>query len=106
MRSPKATPEDPNIVAAREREQARAEAARTEETQALLLGDTVRRLRRFGRLPGRGNASGGSVPIYGAPSVPGGGGSVGGGTVFGGGTGGGGGGRGGGGGPVQMEVLY
>lgn len=63
MRTPKVNlpPEDPATKAAREREQARAESARTEETQALLLGDTVRRLRRFGRVGG----SGGSVPIYG-----------------------------------------
>lgn len=62
MRTPKVTlpEEDPATKAAREREQARAESARTEETQALLLGDTVRRLRRFGRVGG----SGGSVPIY------------------------------------------
>lgn len=61
MRTPKVTlpAEDPATKAAREREQRRAENARTEETQALLLGDTVRRLRRFGRM-----GSGGSVPIY------------------------------------------
>lgn len=69
MRTPKVNlpAEDPATKAAREREQARAESARTEETQALLLGDTVRRLRRFGRAGG----SGGSVPIYGSqPSRP------------------------------------
>lgn len=66
MRTPKVTlpEEDPATKAAREREQRRAETARTEETQALLLGDTVRRLRRFGKIGG----SGGSVPIYGGAS--------------------------------------
>lgn len=79
MRSPKATPEDPKIVAAREREQARAESARTEETQALTLADTLARIRRFGKLPGM--AGGGSVPIYAAaPRSGGGGGSSGGGS--------------------------
>lgn len=63
MRSPKATPEDPAIVEARKREQARAESARTEETQALTLADTLARIRRFGKMPG---ASSGSVPIYAA----------------------------------------
>ncbi len=94
MRSPKATPEDPAIVEARKREQARAESARTEETQALTLADTLARIRRFGKLPG---ASGGSVPIYAATSggrstvSTGGGGSgpSGGGYVGGGGGGGG-----------------
>ncbi|WP_338575721.1 hypothetical protein V8J38_11180 [Brevundimonas olei] len=94
MRSPKAPQEDPAVVAAREREERRAENARTEETQALLLGATQRRLRRFGRI-----GSGGSVPIYGGGSsggsiigggqgggrIPGGGVSIGGGGGFGGG---------------------
>lgn len=62
MRSPKPPKEDPNVVAAREREQRRAETARTEETQAYLTGATLRRNRRFGRVAG---GSGGSVPIYG-----------------------------------------
>jgi len=68
MRRPKVTlpEEDPATKAAREREQRRAENARAEETQALLLGDTVRRLRRFGRLSG----SGGAVPIYGPRPRP------------------------------------
>jgi len=103
MRSPKAAKEDPAVVAAREREQRRAENARTEETQALLIGATQRRLRRFGSL-------GGSVPIYGGSSGGGGG------AVTGGGGGGSvgaftpsvggsaGGGRGGGG--SDMAVLY
>lgn len=52
MNKPKAAKEDPAVTAAREREQRRAEAARTSETQALLLGDTMRRFRRFGRLGG------------------------------------------------------
>lgn len=62
MRTPKVTlpAEDPAAKTAREREQKRAETARTEETQSLLLGNTVRRLRRFGAVSG-----GGSVPIYG-----------------------------------------
>lgn len=68
MRSPKAAKEDPAVVAAREREQRRAENARTEETQALLIGATQRRLRRFGSLKG----SGGSVPIYGGGAASGG----------------------------------
>lgn len=62
MRSPKPAKEDPAVVAAREREERRAESARTEETQALLMGATQRRLRRFGRVAA---GSGGSVPIYG-----------------------------------------
>lgn len=68
MRRPKVVlpEEDPATKAAREREQRRAENARTEETQALLMGDTVRRLRRYGRLSG----SGGRVPIYSGPSRP------------------------------------
>ncbi|GAA0768860.1 hypothetical protein GCM10009434_08670 [Brevundimonas olei] len=69
MRSPKAPQEDPAVVAAREREERRAENARTEETQALLLSATQRRLRRFGRV-----ASGGSVPIYGGRPIGGNGG--------------------------------
>ena len=84
MRSPKPAKEDPALVAAREREQRRAENARTEETQAMLLGATQRRLRRFGKLSGRG-----SVPII-TPQVTGGGNrGVGGGGVVstGGGTG-------------------
>lgn len=60
MRSPKPPKEDPAVVEAREREQRRAETARTEETQAYLAGATLRRNRRFGRV-----GSGGSVPIYG-----------------------------------------
>ncbi len=102
MRSPKAAKEDPAVVAAREREQKRAENARTEETQALLIGQTQRRLRRFGSL-------GGSVPIYGGggrttPGVSGGGagGSVGSFTPSVGGSSGGG--RGGGG--SDMAVMY
>jgi len=69
MRTPKVTlpEEDPAAKAAREREQARAENARTEETQALLLGNTVRRLRRFGAVGG----GSGSVPLYsGRPAAP------------------------------------
>lgn len=102
MRSPKAPQEDPAVVAAREREERRAENARTEETQALLLGATQRRLRRFGRV-----ASGGSVPVYGGglSGAP----AVGSGGAAGGGSGGGiGGGRGPGGGelPGLLPVLY
>jgi len=78
MRTPKVTlpEEDPATKAAREREQARAENARTEETQAWLMGATGRRNRRFGALPGSG--SGGSVPVMGGPSAGGGGGGSGG----------------------------
>lgn len=104
MRRPKVTlpEEDPATKAAREREQRRAENTRTEETQALLLGDTVRRLRRFGRV------SGGSVPIYGRPAGSGGisggsgvsAGSGGGGVDFGGGL------FGNGGGDRAQTVLY
>jgi len=65
MRSPKPAKEDPNVVAAREREQRRVETARTEETQAYLQGATIRRNRRFGKIGG----GGGSVPIYGGVSV-------------------------------------
>lgn len=107
MRAPKVTlpAEDPATKAAREREQRRAENSRTEETQALLMGDTVRRLRRFGRI-----GSGGSVPVYGGSSG-GASGSGGAGSIFGGSGGGGGsgatigGGRGGSGGR-NMTVLY
>ncbi len=65
MRTPKVTlpEEDPAAKAAREREQKRAESARTEETQALLLGSTVRRLRRTGTI------GGGSVPLYSGPAA-------------------------------------
>jgi hypothetical protein len=64
MRTPKPTPEDPAVVAAREREQRRAETARTEETQALLMGATQRRLRRTGRLSNAASAaSGGNVSL-------------------------------------------
>jgi len=86
MRSPKPAKEDPAVVSAREREERRAESARTEETQALLMGATQRRLRRFGRVAA---GSGGSVPIYGGS----GGGGAGGGGVSGGGLNMGGGGR-------------
>ena len=70
MRTPKVTlpEEDPATKAAREREQRRAENARTEETQAWLLGATGRRNRRFGSLRS-GGGSGGSVPVMGGPSV-------------------------------------
>jgi hypothetical protein len=64
MRSPKPAKEDPNVVAAREREQRRAETARTEETQAYLQGATIRRNRRFGKV-----GAGGSVPIYGGVNL-------------------------------------
>lgn len=89
MRTPKAEKEDPAVVAAREREERRAEASRTSETQALLIGATQRRLRRTGKLPGQGGGSGGSVPIY-APASAGAG-ATGGGSSgsFGGGFGGG-----------------
>lgn len=81
MRTPKVTlpEEDPATKAAREREERRAESARTEETQAWLLGATGRRNRRFGSLGG-----GGSIPIYNAPAR---GGSRGGGARGGGGGG-------------------
>ena len=59
MRTPKPPKVDPSVVAAREREERRAETARIEETQAYLIGSTRRRLRRTGAL------GGGSVPIYG-----------------------------------------
>ena len=59
MRTPKPPAEDPSVVAAREREQRRAETARQEETQAYLIGSTRRRLRRTGLLGG----SGGNVPL-------------------------------------------
>lgn len=52
MNKPKTPKEDPAVTAAREREERRAEAARTADTQALLLGDTTRRFRRFGGLSG------------------------------------------------------
>lgn len=56
MNKPKAPKEDPAVTAAREREERRAEASRTAETQALLLGDTTRRFRRYGALSGNGFA--------------------------------------------------
>ncbi|MFN4840187.1 MAG: hypothetical protein ACK5MB_07455 [Phycisphaerales bacterium] len=63
MRTPQAPKEDPAVTQAREREQLRAEATRTEETQALRMSDTLRRLRRFGRLQGAAAAAGGGVSI-------------------------------------------
>ena len=62
--TPKTPKEDPAVVAAREREQRRAETARQEETQAYLIGSTRRRLRRTGLLGG----SGGNVPLIGRPT--------------------------------------
>lgn len=87
MRTPKVTlpEEDPATKAAREREERRAENARTEETQAWLLGATGRRNRRFGSLPGGG---GGSVPITGPAGSMGGAAGSGVGSVFSGGMGG------------------
>lgn len=91
MRKPevKLPPEDPAVVAAREREQRRAENARAEETQALLIGATQRRLRRTGRLgavggvplirPTGGGVSGGGT---GGGSVMSGGGGSGGGRML------------------------
>lgn len=65
IKTPKTPKEDPKVTAARDREQKRADAARTEETQSFLLGQTVRRLRRFGMLKG------GAPSIFGAsPSAP------------------------------------
>lgn len=103
MRTPKVTlpEEDPATKAAREREQRRAENARTEETQAWLLGATGRRNRRFGSLRSGG---GGSVPIMGGPTSPGAGVS-GGGVMSSGATGSGGGSRGGGF-DRSLAVLY
>jgi hypothetical protein len=82
MRTPKVTlpEEDPATKAAREREQARAENARTEETQAWLMGATGRRNRRFGALaggvapPARGSQpdSSGSGSTMGGTGFPGG----------------------------------
>lgn len=95
MRTPQAPKEDPAVTQAREREQIRAEAARTEETQALRMSDTLRRLRRFGRLQGAAAAAGGGVsivsPVAGGVGVASGGvgvasGGGGGGGSFGGGT--------------------
>jgi len=94
MRTPQAPKEDPAVTQAREREQLRAEATRTEETQALRMSDTLRRLRRFGRLQGAAAAAGGGVSIVspvaggvgGASGGGGSGGSLGGGGSFGGGT--------------------
>ena len=81
MRTPKVTlpAEDPATKAAREREERRAESARTEETQAWLLGATGRRNRRFGSL------GGGSVPLAAprGPMLGGGGEGVSGGLAFG-----------------------
>ena len=103
MRSPKPAKEDPAVVAARDREERRAESARTEETQALLMGATQRRLRRFGRVAA---GSGGSVPIYGGGVSAGANGRSG--SGFGGGDGGsfGGGGSKFGSGGSEMAVLY
>lgn len=94
MRTPQAPKEDPAVTQAREREQLRAEATRTEETQALRMSDTLRRLRRVGRLQGAAAAAGGGVSIVspvaggvgGASGGGGSGGSLGGGGSFGGGT--------------------
>ena len=87
VKAPKNT-EDPEAKAAREREQARADAAFVENTQELLDDETRRRVRRLGRRaalagvsPGGGGGVGGMggrgsfSPIGG---VTGGGGSFGG----------------------------
>jgi len=89
MRTPEAPKEDPAVTEAREREQRRAEAARPEETQALRMSDTIRRLRRWGRLTSSQTAGGGGVSIVSpvSPVMSGGSGSGGGG--LGGGAGGG-----------------
>jgi hypothetical protein len=62
--------EDPATKAAREAEQARAEASRTFETQQSLSGQTLKRLRRFGKAVGPASVAdgaSGSVPLI-APS--------------------------------------
>jgi hypothetical protein len=82
MRAPKPDKEDPAVVAAREREERRAESARTSETQALLVGATQRRLRRTGRL------GSGGVPLIAAASDGGGAMGVMGGGLMGGSSGG------------------
>lgn len=66
MRAPKPDKEDPAVVAAREREERRAESMRTSETQALLAGATARRTRRNGVAGGAG-----AVPLI-APTDNGG----------------------------------
>ena len=103
MRTPKVTlpEEDPATKAAREREERRAENARTEETQAWLLGATGRRDRRFGSL----RSGGGSVPVT-APSGGISGGSTGSGVAMPSGATGFGGGSRGGGFDRSLAVLY
>lgn len=49
VKTPPPTPEDPAIVDARNREQARADGAFVTNTQALLDDETRRRQRQFGR---------------------------------------------------------
>lgn len=73
MKKPKVVlpQEDPADKAARQAEQARAETARIQETQGLLAGDTLRRLRRFGR-----NVAGAAGPAAQLGSLPGGVGGV------------------------------
>jgi hypothetical protein len=65
VKTPAPTPEDPAIVAARQREQARADGAFISNTQSLLDDETRRRQRQFGRRvaltgadPGGGIATG------------------------------------------------
>lgn len=63
--------EDPATKAAREAEQARAEASRTFETQQSLSGQTLKRLRRFGKAVGPASvadSASGSVPLI-APAA-------------------------------------
>lgn len=64
--------EDPAAKTAREREQARADAAFIENSQELLDEETRRRVRRFGV---RGRAARGGGAVAGSGGVAGGGGS-------------------------------
>lgn len=66
--------ETPEEKAAREAEQARAEAAQIDETQGFLRLDTLRRSRRYGLLGGKnafGGSSSGALRIGAAPRTPG-----------------------------------
>lgn len=56
---------DPAIEAARLREQRRVEAAQTDQTQAILSSETLKRLRRYGQA----RAVGGAKPV--TPTSPG-----------------------------------
>lgn len=97
VKTPSPTPEDPAIVAARQREQARADGAFISNTQSLLDDETRRRQRQFGRRVALTGAGPGGMAVGSGASGDGSGGIALTGSSFGSG-----GGRGFDGGPVQQ----